>query len=365
MHRLLSHVPRKRSLGLLMGCQCLSLGIGLWMALQMLSPGTTSTIVKGAGNVAATSLSPLLSTGILFVWIASLQMFSLILYVMSDGKKQTERENDYQHQQSQLNGELVRTRDAVIFGLAKLAESRDTDTGFHLERISAYSTRLAQAMRRDPRFRTLISAQFIRDIGVCSALHDIGKVGVEDSILLKPGALSPVERRRMQEHARIGAECISQIESRLGQANFLETAREIALLHHEKWDGTGYPQGLSGSNIPLSARVVALADVYDALSVERCYKKPIPHEKCVEIIQAEAGKHFDPAIVEIFLQIQPEFDRIRSMYAEKEYIAKGTWPPSRQRELSHQIETCDDDDTLRLSSMNEPSSESSSLVATV
>ncbi len=335
MQHWLSQLPRKRSLASLIGCQCLALGIGLWMACQMLSVDATS---RFQGTASGTEMSPYLSTGILFVWIASLQMFSLILYVLSDGKKQSDLEHDFRHQQSQLNGELVRTRDAVIFGLAKLAESRDTDTGFHLERISAYSTRLAQAMRRDPRFRNEISAQFIRDIGVCSALHDIGKVGVEDAILLKPGSLSPTERRRMQEHARIGAECISQIERRLGQANFLETAREIALLHHEKWDGTGYPEGLSGYTIPLSARIVALADVYDALSVERCYKQPIPHEKCVEIIRTESGKHFDPAIVDVFLQVQSEFERIRATYAEKAHITQGTWPAGRQREVSHQID---------------------------
>ncbi len=331
MQEWISQLPRKQSLGLLMGCQCLALGIGLWMACQMLAGSSSQT-------ANASKLSPQLTTGILFFWIASLQLSPLVLFAMSDGKKQTEIEHDFRYQQSQLNGELVRTRDAVIFGLAKLAESRDTDTGFHLERISAYSTRLAQALRRDPRFRNQISTQFIRDIGVCSALHDIGKVGVEDAILLKPGALSPAERSRMQEHARIGAECLAQIERRLGQANFLETAREIALLHHEKWDGTGYPHGLAATAIPLSARIVAIADVYDALSVARCYKDPFPHDKCVEIIQAESGKHFDPSIVEIFLQVHSEFERIRMSYVEKESVAADSWPPSRQREVSHQLD---------------------------
>jgi hypothetical protein len=182
MQQWIAQLPRKQSLALLIGSQCLALAIGLWMACQLLIPGSNASGVK---------LSPYISTPILFFWIASLQMFPLILFALSNGKKQTEIEHDFRYQQSQLNGELVRTRDAVIFGLAKLAESRDTDTGYHLERISAYSTRLAQALRRDPRFRNEISAQFIRDIGVCSALHDIGKVGVEDAILLKPGPLTP------------------------------------------------------------------------------------------------------------------------------------------------------------------------------
>lgn len=334
MQEWIAQLPRKQSLALLMGCQCVALAIGLWMAQQLM--GCSPTVTTGS-----TTASSVLTIGILFFWIASLQLFPLVLFALSDGKKQTDIEHDFRHQQSQLNGELVRTRDAVIFGLAKLAESRDTDTGFHLERISAYSTRLAQALRRDLRYRNQISAQFIRDIGVCSALHDIGKVGVEDAILLKPGPLSPTERKRMQEHARIGAECLGQIERRLGQANFLATAREIALLHHEKWDGSGYPQGLSGTAIPLSARIVAIADVYDALSIARCYKDPIPHEKCVDIIRAEAGKHFDPAIVETFLLIDGEFERIRASFAEKDAHPEGEWPPSRQRETSHQLESGD------------------------
>lgn len=332
MQEWIAHLPRKQSLGLLMGCQCVALAIGLWMAQQLMGSSSNGT----PGSAATSSV---MTMGILFFWIASLQLFPLVLFALSDGKKQTDIEHDFRHQQSQLNGELVRTRDAVIFGLAKLAESRDTDTGFHLERISAYSTRLAQALRRDPRFRNQISSQFIRDIGVCSALHDIGKVGVEDAILLKPGPLSPTERKRMQEHARIGAECLGQIEQRLGQANFLATAREIALLHHEKWDGSGYPQGLSGHSIPLSARIVALADVYDALSVARCYKDPIAHTECVDIIRSEAGKHFDPAIVETFLLIHGEFERIRASHAEQQAHPEGLWPSSRQRETSHQLET--------------------------
>lgn len=339
MQQWLAQLPRKQSLGLLIGCQCVALAIGLWIAKQLLT--------NAPNHPGTMNLHPVLTVGILFFWIGSLQMFPLVLFALSDGKKQTEIEHDFRHQQSQLNGELVRTRDAVIFGLAKLAESRDTDTGFHLERISAYSTRLAQALRRDPRFRGQVSAQFIRDIGVCSALHDIGKVGVEDAILLKPGPLSPAERTRMQEHARIGAECLGQIERRLGQANFLETAREIALLHHEKWDGTGYPQGLSGNAIALSARIVAIADVYDALSVARCYKDPMPHEKCVDIIRSEAGKHFDPAIVDVFLSVQGEFERIRMSYAEKSAAIQDDWPPSRQREVSHQLESADDLSSIR------------------
>ena len=130
--------------------------------------------------------------------------------------------------------DLLRTRDAVIFGLARLAESRDPETGDHLERVALYATRLASALRRDPRYRGQLTSSFVKLIGISSALHDIGKVGVEDSILLKPGELEEAERRMMQLHAEIGGKCVCEIESRLGRSNFLQMAREIAFCHHER-----------------------------------------------------------------------------------------------------------------------------------
>ena len=129
-------------------------------------------------------------------------------------------------------------------------------------------------------------------IGISSALHDIGKVALEDSVLLKPGELTSSERFKMQLHVEVGAESIREIERRLGTSNFLEMAREIANSHHERWDGAGYPTGLAGENIPLAARIVAIADVYDALSARRVYKEPFPHSECVEIIRREAGRQF-------------------------------------------------------------------------
>ena len=205
---------------------------------------------------------------------------------------------------------MLRTRDAVIFGLARLTESRDLETGNHLERISIYSTRLASAARRDPRFYNQITPSFVKLIGISSVLHDIGKVGIRDSILLKPGKLERQERPLMQLHAAIGGKCIREIESRLGKSNFLTMAREIAFNHHERWDGRGYPKGLAGDEIPLAARIVAIADVYDALSTKRVYREALPHEKCVEMIRSQAGRQFDPALVEIFLKVESEFREI-------------------------------------------------------
>lgn len=210
---------------------------------------------------------------------------------------------------------LLRTRDAVIFGLAKLAESRDHDTGEHVERISLYCQRLAAAMRRRPEYREIITPSFVRLIEASSVLHDIGKVGITDAILHKPGALDSVERTEIQKHPVIGGDCLAEIERRLGASNFLQMAREIALFHHERWDGTGYPAGLKEEEIPLAARIVAIADNYDALVSRRPYKEPFSHETAVDLIRKGKGTQFDPRLVEVFLEIEPEFRDIARQYA--------------------------------------------------
>jgi HD-GYP domain-containing protein (c-di-GMP phosphodiesterase class II) len=213
---------------------------------------------------------------------------------------------------------LIRTRDAVIFGLAKLTESRDTDTGNHLERISLYCRALAQAMRKDPRFAHQLEPSFVRLIGISSALHDIGKVAIEDAILRKPEPLTEQERKRMQLHTTAGEQCIREIEFRLGHSNFLQMAREIAAGHHEHWDGTGYPRGLKGDEIPVAARVVAIADVYDALTSRRVYKEAYGPDQCERIIRAEAGKQFDPDIVDVWLSVRERFRDIARRFAESD-----------------------------------------------
>ncbi len=210
---------------------------------------------------------------------------------------------------------LLRTRDAVIFGLAKLAESRDSDTGEHVERISLYCQRLSAALRRHQEYREVITPAFVRLIEASSVLHDIGKVGIADAILHKPGPLTSVERAEVKKHAEIGGDCLAEIERRLGASNFLQMAREIALCHHERWDGDGYPRGLKGEEIPLAARIVAIADNYDALVSRRPYKEAFPHDKVVAMIRNGAGTQFDPRLVEVFLEIEQEFHEIAEMYA--------------------------------------------------
>ena len=193
-----------------------------------------------------TSTSIFSANGFTFIWVIAIQAV-LVYFVLNRVKTELDTENQKNYHESLAKTrDLSQTRDAIIFGLAQLAESRDRDTGQHLERIALYSTRLASAVRHDPRFQKHVSPSFVRLIGISSALHDIGKVSVSDSVLLKPGPLTDEERSEMQMHAKRGAECIQNIETQLGQCNFLQMAKEIASSHHEKWDGTGYPSGLRG-----------------------------------------------------------------------------------------------------------------------
>lgn len=206
---------------------------------------------------------------------------------------------------------LHNARVTTIIGLAKLAESRDHATGAHLERMQAYSKLLAEALANHPVYKGYITNEYIESLYNSSVLHDIGKVGVPDSILLKPGELNTKEFELIKKHATLGGDAIKAIESKIEGQSFLRIGREVAYHHHERWDGTGYPAGLKGEDIPLSARIVALADIYDALTSERPYKKAIPHEKAVEIIRQERGGHFDPVIVDTFLSLEAKFDAVR------------------------------------------------------
>jgi putative two-component system response regulator len=209
----------------------------------------------------------------------------------------------------------METRDLAIFAMAKLAESRDTDTGAHLERIRCYSRVLARYLSQQPKFSNEIDADYVRMIYLTSPLHDIGKVGIPDSVLLKPARLSEREFNLMKEHTLIGAATLDAALEQHPEAEFLRMGRDIALTHHERWDGTGYPQGLSGRKIPLCGRIVALADVYDALTSKRVYKDPFDQDVVKSIITAESGTHFDPDIVQAFLATEQEFITIRRQFS--------------------------------------------------
>jgi response regulator RpfG family c-di-GMP phosphodiesterase len=211
----------------------------------------------------------------------------------------------------QRTEELLLTQDVAIFTLAKVAESRDQITGGHVLRVRAYSQLLAEELHREGPYCHHVDTQFLENLYRASPLHDIGKVGITDAILVKPDRLSSEEFEQMQEHAVMGANILDQAVGQSPCAGFLAMAACVARFHHEQFDGTGYPAGLVGEEIPLPARIVALADVYDALTSERPYKAARSASHARQIIQSESGRHFDPVIVHAFQNRFAEFLQIR------------------------------------------------------
>ncbi|MFQ5502024.1 MAG: HD domain-containing phosphohydrolase [Phycisphaerae bacterium] len=207
-------------------------------------------------------------------------------------------------------------RDGIVVALAKLAEHRDDDTGKHLDRVTLFCLKLAEALRQNPIYSDLIDSDYLWNMERAVPLHDIGKVAIPDAILLKPGRLTESEMAVMRTHAEIGADTIRSLLERSPNSGFLRMAEEIAQNHHEWVNGKGYPRGLKGDEIPLSARIAALADVYDALTTKRVYKEAMSHRKALEIIVKESGSHFDPDIVKVFLKLEPEFERLAKELAD-------------------------------------------------
>lgn len=218
--------------------------------------------------------------------------------------------------------QVVLTQQVTVFSLAKLAESRDNETGDHLERMRSYARELAESMVRTEKYRDTHDGAFVSEIYKSTPLHDIGKVGIPDRILLKPGKLTPEEFEIMKYHSQIGGDTLKAADIEAGRDSFLATGRDIAYYHHEKWDGTGYPYGLAGEEIPLCARIAALADVYDALSSRRPYKEPFDHAKSRAIILEGRGSHFDPDVVDAFLERETRFVEIRDQFQ-----GEGRLPP--------------------------------------
>ncbi len=226
--------------------------------------------------------------------------------------------------------ELAQTQEITIQSLAALAETRDMDTGMHIVRTGRYMRALAERMARSQKYNVFLTPENIELICKSAALHDIGKVGVPDAILLKPGRLTDAEFEQMKQHAHLGAQAIEKAERMMGlshENSFLRFAREIAQTHQEKWDGSGYPCGLAGDAIPISGRLMAIADVYDALISRRVYKEPMTHDEAVARIRAGAGSHFDPEMVAGFCEIHEEFRRIAEEFADDEAHDVSAIPP--------------------------------------
>ena len=210
----------------------------------------------------------------------------------------------------------LETRDMTIFTLAKLAESRDPETGQHLERVRNYCRLVAQHLQKHPSFRRQVDDEYVQLIYETSPLHDIGKVAIPDHILLKPGKLTVEEFEIMKTHTTYGAATLDAALEKFPGTPFLEMARDIALGHHERYNGQGYPHGIAGDEIPLSARIMAVADVYDALTSRRVYKEAYSHDRTRTMMIDETGTHFDPAMIDAFLAQEGHFMAVRQQYAE-------------------------------------------------
>ena len=218
---------------------------------------------------------------------------------------------------SQRMAENELTQEISIRALAHLAETRDPETGYHILRTQNYVQLLAHKLQHHPRFKDTLSDRYIVLLSRSAPLHDIGKVGIPDAILLKPGPLDPDEWVIMKTHARLGSDAIEMAEHDAARSvAFLALAKEIAHWHHEKWDGNGYPDGLAGEAIPVSARIMAVADVFDALISPRVYKPPMPMKQARDIIAAERGRHFDPDICDAFLANFDEIEAIALRYQD-------------------------------------------------
>lgn len=225
--------------------------------------------------------------------------------------------NAFLEQEVQRRTEEVRdVQDVTILMMASLAETRDNETGNHIIRTQHYVKLIALQLQKHPKFSAALNETAIDLLFKSAPLHDIGKVGIADDILLKPGKLTAEEFEVMKTHTTLGKVAIESAEARLGKhVPFLQVAKEIALSHQEKWDGTGYPQGLVGDAIPLSARLMAIADVYDALISRRVYKPAFPHQEAIKIIEEGRGRHFDPDVVDAFLAVQMSCKAIADQYA--------------------------------------------------
>jgi len=220
--------------------------------------------------------------------------------------------------------EVQMIQDVTIVAMASLAETRDNETGNHIRRTQNYVRVLAKQMQTHPRFRDVLTDETIELLYKSAPLHDIGKVGIPDRILLKPGKLTPEEFEIMKTHTTLGRDAILAAEARLDVSNsFLSLAREIAYSHQEKWDGSGYPEGLSGDDIPVSARLMAVADVYDALISRRVYKAPLSHDDAVAVIVEGSGAHFDPDLVAGFVELESEFRAIAQQFSDSDAEIRG------------------------------------------
>lgn len=253
--------------------------------------------------------------------LISLVFFFGAIYVFTGINLQLEMLQTINSQHTDISNkqeQLMQTEDVTIFSLAYQAGIRDHETGQHLERTALYIRLLAEKMAELPKYSTILTTSYIEELAKTTPLHDIGKVGIPDKILRKNGRLTVEEFDIIKTHSEIGANMLKNAQSKLTFRSFLVTAIEIAQSHHERWDGNGYPEKLAGEEIPLSARMMAIADVYDALRCKRYYKNQIGHAETVEILVKGRGSQFDPEILDIFISINEEFDNVANLLEDEE-----------------------------------------------
>jgi adenylate cyclase len=243
----------------------------------------------------------------LYPILAYISNFSLLSFL--DFRREEQRLKEKTRQQ-------LTTQEVMLETIANITETRDPETGNHIKRTRSYVKILAEHIKSKPAYGDMVDDAYIEHLVQSAPLHDLGKVGVPDHILLKPGELSAGEFEEIKKHTQCGKRVIDTAQAKLGDASFLRVAGEMALTHHEHWDGTGYPNGLKGDAIPLSGRIMAIADVYDAFSSGRLYKKGISHEKAVENILAKRGSQFDPQLIDAFMEIQKQFQTIAEQFAD-------------------------------------------------
>ena len=286
--------------------------------LLVSADANSDTIVKGIQSGADDYLVKPFKPAILKARIASSLEKKILRDLEKEHIKQIRdiNENLKQLVDDQVE-EIVRGQSAMTFAICKMAESRDPETGEHLDRMREYCKLLAQQLQKRSKYEKLINQEFIDTLYKASPLHDIGKIGIPDSILQKPGKLTDEEFDIMKTHASIGENSLEEVHANYPQNSVIAMGAVIAGKHHEKWDGSGYPNALKGEDIPLSARILALGDVYDALSSKRPYKEAFTHEICKKMILEGSKKHFDPEVVDAFLEIEDAFIEINERFSDK------------------------------------------------
>lgn len=275
---------------------------------QMTQDDINTTKQKLQHATYLSTISTAVSTGIvIFLTILSAFICFKITGNLDHYKRQLEEKLILKNKQLLLRNEkTMALQDSIIIGIANLIEDRDGDTGEHVRRTSAYVQMLAKELQRQGYYSDILTDKYISRLTKAAPLHDIGKIMISDNILLKPGKLTNEEFEIMKTHAALGGQIIHETFTQLEDQKYVKIAEEVARHHHERWDGTGYPDHLSGNDIPLGARIMAIADVFDALVSKRCYKEPMSKEQAFEIIKDSSGTHFDPTLVVVFLGLKDE-----------------------------------------------------------